>query len=171
MQPTNLTSAGSTRTNDVPFDIADEVELWAREQGRHGKLVWNQLLQCHEVQLSLKGDDPRMRAYQEGKLRKEPVESVFLHRQETPGGHFIGMNIQDLGSSGIRSLLDKGNLLSGRGEFRDLYQAVKAVDDQNQALEDLMAKEADENSRANARDHRRQLFDLPLVPVTKNLEK
>lgn len=169
--PTHLTTWGSTREGSVPWDWADAVEVWAREQGRHGRLVWNTVLRCYEAQIDLKDADPRLLAWQQGKVRQKPVESVFFHRQDKPGGPWVAMDLQQMGPSGIRKYLDEGNLWSGRGRYRNLMEACRAADDHNQRLEAIMAEAAEQGARDNAREHRRQLFDLPLVSVPANVEK
>lgn len=139
--------------------------MWAREHGTHGRIVWSPLLKCAEIQLDLHSDDPRMRAWKEGRLPGKPVESVFLHRQAGPGEPFVGIPVSELGVEGVRKWLDRGNLQSGRGRHASMDAACKAADRANQELEERMSAAAAENARYRAREHRRELFDLPMVSV------
>lgn len=154
----------------VPWDIREEVELWAREQGRHAKIVWNATLACYEILLDLMAGDPRLEGWQAGRLKQEPKESIFLHRQEEAGGPFVGVNIHELGASGVRNWLDEGNLLSGTGRYASLDVACKAADRHNEELKAMIEKTAVENARLNARDNKRMLFGNPLVSVPETLE-
>lgn len=168
---TDLVSFNAVRSKDhVPWEISDEVELWAREHGRHGRCVWNPVLRCAEIQLELKADDPRMKGWQEGRLKTKPVESIYLHRQEVRGGPFVAVDLNELGASGVRAWLDRGNMWSGTGEYPNLHTACMAADRHNLELEEKMKAEAVENARLRARDNKRQIFDLPLVHVPADLE-
>lgn len=154
----------------IPVEIQEEVELWAREQGRHAKIVWNPLLRCPEVQIDLKAEDPRLKKWQAQtqKVPNKPVESVFLHRHD--GHHYVALNLGELGASGVRALLEEGNMWAGRGQAPNLLAAVRMVDEKNERVKEAMRKEARDNSRDRAREHRREILDLPLVSVPADLE-
>jgi hypothetical protein len=132
--------------------------------------VWNQVLRCPEIQFELKPDDPRLKGWMEGRLKQKPVESVFLHRWNSAKKHYEAISLEQLGVDGLRNLLDKGNLWSGRGEYRNLMDAVRAADEQNQALEKQMENAAVEGARLRARDDRRWAMGLPSVSVPDNVE-
>lgn len=153
----------------VPWDIRDEVILWAREHGREGgRVVWYGGSMCWAIEFDLKADDPRMKGWQEGRLQRKPREVVFLHEPDGKG-HMIPLNIAELGASGIRKLLDEGNLASGTGRYRSLTDACQSVVEHNQKLEQWMEDTAVENARLRARDDRRQILDLPMVNVPDNI--
>jgi hypothetical protein len=151
-----------------PEWAARTVDAWAREQGcAPGTVKWNPVLKCWEINLGLKPDDPRLKLYQEGKLAVKPAEVVFLHvrRQREDGkSHFEGLDIEQLGESGIRELLDRGSVTSGRGEHRNLMEAVQAVAARNEEMEEKRRKHAETFARENARDKRRAVLGIPVLP-------
>lgn len=161
-----------------PAALRDAVEHWARQHGTHGRIVWNPTLRCAEVQLDLKPDDPRMKAYREGRWPVPPVDSVFLHRQSMQKqpdgsmratGHYIGIPPAELGVEFVVRWLDEGNLLSGRGRHASLDAACKAADRRNAEVGEKIKEVAVENARLRARDERRRVAGNPLVAVPDNL--
>lgn len=159
-------------TEGIPWDIQEEVELWAREIGRHAKIVWNPVLACPEVQIELKDGDPRLKKWQAGDAKRphKPVESVWLHRWNEEAGHYEPMDLGQMGASGVRAHLERANMWSGRGRHRDLYSAAKAADEHNEQLKAEMRKAAMDNSRDMAKDRRRDVLGIPLVTVQDDLE-
>ena len=167
----SLTSFGAVRAGGVPWQYQEAVELWARQnRGTHARMAWNPVLRCVEIQFELKPDDPRMKGWQEGRLKMKPVESVFLHRWDKAKKAYVAIPLEELGVSGLEALLDKGNLWSGRGEYRGLMEAVKAADEHNQKLERQVEEASIEAARLRARDERRWLQGAPVVSVPTNLE-
>ena len=162
--------APSDRRVSIPWDIKDAVELWAREKrGTHGKIEWNTVLNCAVIDFDLKADDPRMRAYQEGRLKHEPKESIPLHYQKEGGGPFYPINLAELGVSGLMEMLDRANTWSGRGEFKSTMAAIAATERKNDALKQSIRDAARDNARERAKDMRRQIFGLPVVSVPENI--
>lgn len=155
---------------NIPVDIRDEVELWARQMGRHAKIVWNPILKCGEIQIDFLAHDPRRQAWQEGKTRVPPVESVFLHRWDKKKGHYVAMDLAAMGASGLRNHLDATSVATGRGEHRNLQEAFEAVDRKNDRLREEILTAVREGGRENANRHRRKALGLPQVQVTSNLE-
>lgn len=158
----------------IPCEIADAVELWARQWGRHGTIGMNQALRCPVIELSLKSDDPRLKHWQEGRLKYEPKESILLHYQRTePDGsksvHFYPLNLEELGVSGVLEILDRGNMWSGRGEYENFQKAAQVMGEYNEKLKQQMKDAAVEEGRLRARDMRRQVLGLPLVSVPDNI--
>lgn len=152
------------RTSDnIPVWAKDVVELWARETGRHATLVWNPLMRCPEVQVTLKPDDPRRKI---GGMEKEPM---FLHRQTAPGSGFVAMNLDDMGESGLRTLLEQADMLSGRGRHKSLLASLRAADREQEAHQEAMRTAAVEYARLNSRDERRRVLGNPLVAVQSDI--
>lgn len=166
---TPWTAPGNSR--GIPVEVQDEVELWAREQGRHGRITWSPVTNCAVVQLSLKPDDPRMRAYQEGRLKHEPKENVFLHRWE--GGRWVAVppTPAELTPDFVRRWLDRGNMWSGRGESEaaNLYDACLKADRRERELYEKARAKIRENTELRSRERRRQVLDLPLVSVPQQV--
>ena len=154
----------------IPWDIADAVEMWAREKrGTHGRIAWNAVMRCPVIDFELKADDPRMKAYRDGRLKHEPKESIPLHYQKEGGGPFYPINLTELGVSGLMEMLDRANTWSGRGEFKSTMAAIAATERKNEALRDSIRAAAKDNARERAKDMRRQIFDLPMVTVPENI--
>lgn len=126
-------------------------------------------MNCAVVELDLKPDDPRLKAYQDGRLRHKPTEIVPLQRRE--GSHLVGIPLGEVGVDYVIALLDKGNLWSGRGEYTGLLSAVRAAEDHNQRLEEQMQGAMVENARLRAREDWRFYKGDPQVAVPADLEE
>lgn len=154
----------------IPHDIRDAVELWARQnRGTHGKIAWNLALNCAVIDFELRANDPRMKAYQDGRLKHEPKESIPLHFQKEGGGRFFPINLMELGVSGIITLLDKGNTWSGTGEYPNMMKAIGAAERGNEQMKESIRAAARDNARDRYRDQRRQILGLPFVNVPDNI--
>ena len=169
-QSTIHTGWGAPKVGGAPPEIAEAVELWAREhRGTHGKIVWNAVMKCWEIQFELKPDDPRMKRWRDGKLRVKPVEPVYLHRQKMvdgrPAPHYEGIPLEELGVEGVLAWLDEGNTWSGRGRHKSFDAACKAADAHNERIREMITKEAEENARLRARDERKRILGTPWTTV------
>lgn len=151
----------------IPPDVRDEIILWFREQGRMASVHWNEVMRCAEVRVRFRDDDPRMKAFRDGRVRLD-YDPVWLHHETKHG--LVGYNLTELGASGVRNLLDQGNLHSGRGEYRDLYESIKAVHARNEKLQDEIKKAALEGVRERSHLKRRAILQLPQVPVGIDLK-
>lgn len=152
------------RTSDnIPVWAQDVVELWARDTGRHAKVVWNPIMRCPEVQVTLKPDDPRR------KLNGVETEPLFLHRQLGPGQPYTAIRLDELGEGGLRTLLEEADVLSGRGRSKSLMASLVEADRHQERIKEAMRKEAVEFARLNARDERRRVLGNPLVSVSSDL--
>jgi hypothetical protein len=152
----------------IPPDVRDEIITWFREQGRIASVVWNDLMRCAEVRIRFKDDDPRLGAYRAGRIR-EDFDPLWLH-YEDKDSKLVGYNLSELGASGVRNILDQGNLMSGRGEYRDLYAAIKATNKRNEKLKDSIRKAALDGVRERSHLKRRKILELPQVPVGIDLK-
>jgi hypothetical protein len=161
-----------------PVEIADEVEAWARLSGRHATLhfIPTAFLRGRVasgtwvVRLTLKPGDKRLLLYREGKVAEPPTEDVWLH--EPDASHHTGyrpFDILQLGASGVRTFLEKGDTWSGRGEFRSLEEQLKKVNEDNAQAREKNRTDAREGARDEARDKRRQVLGIPLVGVLADL--
>jgi hypothetical protein len=155
----------------IPWQLSDAVEMWARERGKHATIGWNSATNCAVIDFTLRPDDPRMKAYREGKLRFEPKESLLLNYRETDSqgreyGPFLPLDIEQLGVSGVINMLNEGDVQSGNGKYADMQQAVHAIERRNAQARAKMKDVAVENARLRARDDRRWVAGQPLVTVT-----
>jgi hypothetical protein len=148
----------------APWDIAEEVELFARESGRTATL--------HYIpgsgwfaRFSLRTNDPRMRLYQEGHAEAPPTEDVWFHRPKPGGrpGDFIMLDIEQMGRSGVRTFLERGNTWSGRGEFDSVEDAARKAMEANRREREKLRADARENNRYAQREKRRWRFKIPFL--------
>lgn len=170
-----------------PVDIADEVELWARQYGRHAKLEYipvifhggRVLRGAWVVMLSLRSDDKRMQLYQQGLAPEPPVERIWLHRPNPKAGQpigetggklkeppYLGLSLSELGASGVRQFLEKGDTWSGRGEFASLEDYVRKTQEANEAERLKFRADQKEANRFEQRETRRRRFKIPFIPVS-----
>lgn len=155
-----------------PVEIADGVELWARQQGRHARLFWHPIMSCWCIEFELRDDDPRLRKWQDQtiKLDSKPTESVPLHSWNPKTNRYEAWDLEQRGVTGIIEHLDKANLLSGRGEHNTLWEALTAVEAKNEANRQKWKKYAGEGGREHASYIRRRLLgNMPLVSVPANI--
>ena len=153
----------------APHSFQNAVRLWGWRHGTDAWLSWNTLLKCWVIELALKDDDPRMKAWQAGEVKRRPSDSVPLQRRNK-SGHLVGIELEELGVSGLERLLDEGNVRSGTGKYPSLMQAVRAVQDENDRLEQQMEKAAVEAGMETADRYKRQILEglghsLPRVTV------
>lgn len=163
----------------IPPDVRDEIILWFREQGRMASVHWNEVMRCAEIRVRFRDDDPRMKLHREGRwgedasgkrvrLNLPDYDPIWLHHETKEG--LVGYNLSELGASGVRNLLDQGNLHSGRGEYRDLYESIKAVHARNEKMQEEIKKAALEGVRERSHLKRRAILQLPQVPVGIDLK-
>jgi len=179
------TRHGQSELPIASAEIQDEVELYARESGRHAKIhfvptdidfktgkVW---AGTWRVDLTLHPEDPRMRTYQEGRMDKPPVEEIWIHdKNPKPDGwqdKYIPRNIQQMGPSGVRQFLEQGNVHSGRGEFSSLEDSIRKTTELNEAKSQQRRAEAEDRVRINSKEKRRSRLNIPFLTVKTDLRK
>ena len=173
----------------APAEIADEVELWARESGRHATLRFVPILFFNgriiagtwKVCISLRPDDPALQMYQQGRVSEPPTEDVWLHEPNPKAGQplagfhglreppYIGYNLTDLGASGVRQFLEKGNTWSGRGIFRSLMDQLRQVREKNATARAKFRQDQKEANRDELMARRRQVHRIPFLRVGVDL--
>lgn len=176
------------RRRIAPVEYRDAVETWARSRGGHADIVWvGPPANVWQVRLSLRVGDPR---HQTG----ESFEAVHLHdwwtadewlkrkpdlarkraltRQARPGkrayrvmGGYYAYELDELGIEGIIARLDRGNLLSGRGEFKSAEQAAETQRQRWRDLKHKRRRDEREDARHRSLDLRRHLLKIPFLPV------
>lgn len=155
-----------------PAEIRDEVEKYAREWGRTGKVQWAPVSGWF-AEFSLKPDDPRMVSYQAGLAAEPEKERVWFHRQKPSRGlpEYEPLDIVQMGAAGVREFLDRGNLWSGRGEFRDMTDKMRKTFDANGKVAEVVRAEQKEKVMDHMKDHRRSLLKIPFLGVGVNLKE
>ena len=163
---------GRSAGPQVPFDIREEVELWARKSGRHAKVVFAPGVGWM-AKLSLRSNDKSL-AMVQSQDREEDVEIVFFHFPNPNVGQVVNgvrqgaykpLDIEQMGPSGVREFLEKGDTWSGRGEFGSLREAVQHASDQNKAAEVRIRQEAKDSARDITADQRRSRLKIPFLGV------
>jgi|TARA_Y100000310_G_scaffold273098_1_gene288389 hypothetical protein len=160
-------------------EYSDAVELWARGRGGHAKLKWlPDPMNCWAVILSYRAGDPRQASPEDG----EPVllhdwkdakwwhryhpERVKRHERSNeimPCGY--AYELDELGVSGILERLDRGNILSGRGEFDSAEEAGRKQVEKFKDEKHKRRLDARGDAGHRARDIRRQVMKIPFLPV------
>lgn len=125
----NTNGLGRRGLPQVPYEIRDAVEEWARGCGRHADIVYVPYTDppIPQVRIELKPNDKRLKAWQEGDADEKPVETVELVEYDEEKKCYVGLDLHQLGPSGVVEFLERGNMWSGRGEFNSLQEAVYAA--------------------------------------------
>lgn len=173
----------------APAEFRDEVELFARQHGGHGDIQWVPApVSCWQVRLSLKPGDPRLRHPDEGthfetvelhewvdpKLEPAHPKLHLLRRSAAtnePLQGYVAIELDELGVGGLRELLEKGSLLSGRGEYSSAEAAAKAVADRHRNLRERARQKQRESVAERALDRRRQILKIPYHRVGIDLQE
>jgi hypothetical protein len=168
----------------APWEIQDEVELYAREWGRTAKLHYVPVLTvrgrivvgCWVVRMSLKPNDKRMQLYQQGIAPEPPTEDVWLHERNPHVGRPIrgttlrepdyrALDIVQMGAGGVRRFLEQGNTWSGRGESRSIEDHLRKIRHLNQESKEKFREEQKTANRLEQRDKRRWRFKIPFLNI------
>lgn len=159
-----------------PLEIADEVELYARQSGRHATLHFvpvTSRVGCWVVRMTLRPDDKRRRLWQEQKVGTEPTEDIWLHVPLREGERKLGptydyrpLNLVDLGTSGVRQFLERGNLWSGRGEYQTLEEQVTKLREADANATAKFRADVKEEAMDEMHQKRRTRLKIPFLPVS-----
>jgi len=174
-----LTRGGRNELPTPPAEIADEVEMYARESGRHAALIFVPVTIKHGrvtngtwvINMTLRPDDKRMLLYQEQKVGDPPTEKIWLHKPSEDGTTYEPLDIHQLGASGVREFLDRGNMWSGRGEFSSLEEQVRWARDEEERRKQKNYDDSKQHSRDTAKDKRRTLLGISFLGVGIDLKK
>ena len=178
LTPGGLIVRGLHEPPRPPVEIADEVEAYARQSGRHATLRFNPTLLKHGrvvagtwvVRMTLKADDEVLSLYQEGKVAEPPTEDVWLHVPDpTYSTGYRPLDLVQLGAGGVRTFLEKGNLWSGRGEFTSLDEQVRKVREQNERQRTKNREQHKEANRFEQLEKRRWRLKIPFLLVEIDL--
>ncbi len=167
----------------APVEFRDAVESWARQYSGHGDVVWvDNPINCWAVRLSLMPGDPRLKHPDEGTHfeqtllhewvdpRRDPShpKKDRLRRHERtnrlmPG--YVAYDLDEIGIQGLVNMLEKGSLLSGRGEFKSPLAALQYTRNQHRKQREADFAAARDNAIQKAKAVRRRIQGLPLVSV------
>lgn len=174
---------GGRQARVAPVEFRDAVELYARGNGVHADVRWvPEPINAWSVEFTLKPGDPRLRSndpadHKESVLliewvdpRREPdhPRRHLLRRHPAtnalmPG--YVPIELEALGVSGVVEWLERGSVLSGRGEFQDATDAAKQVLQRNAANREADRKQARDNADMRWRENRRAALGIPQIPV------
>jgi hypothetical protein len=155
--------------------------MYARDHGRHAKLhfVPTEFRNGRVVngtwvaRFSLMSNDKRLLLYQQGRAEEPPTEDVWFHRP-VRGAREGEMDCEPLdicqmGASGVRQFLERGNTWSGRGEFSSLEEQARKAIEANAEMRQKFKEEKKEESRRRMVDERRSRLKIPFVQAGKDL--
>jgi len=179
---------GRNQGRRAPVEYRDAVEAWARGHGGHGDIVWVPApANVWQVRLSLKAGDPRLQfgegfetvelhdwwsAEQWLKNKPDLAKRRAASRVARPGKRshritpgYYAFELDELGIEGILSRLSRGNLLSGRGEFKSAEEAGDIQRQKHRAAKEKRRLDEREDARHRSLDIRRSLLKIPFLPV------
>lgn len=97
------------------------------------------------ARFSLKPNDPAMKAWKEGRAPEPPTEDVFFIEPDPKDPkRMVQMDINQMGASGVRTFLERGNTWSGRGEYTSIEESRHR------------AREATEKRKRDAKEEARE---------------
>lgn len=146
-----------------PPDIQEVVELHARKSGRTGTMHFAPGIGWF-ARFSVRSNDPQLRAYQEGRAPEPPSEDVFFRVPDPKGtrpGDSIPLDIVQLGASGVKEFLEKGDTWSGRGQYGSVVEAARKTSEHNRTVGAKAKEKAREDNKDHLRDRRRQFLKIP----------
>lgn len=162
----------------TPAWFSDTVELWARTWGRNATTRWEPAMGCFVTFFSRRPTDPVLQAVQEGR-RDDEGEPHYWHewkegvRQHPLSGKMVGgwvaTDIEQLGESGVRERLDRGNLWSGRGEHASLEAVAEAQEAANRRTMEAKRAMLRDATRDPLRATIRHAKGLPTVSVPEQI--
>lgn len=173
-----ITRVNDNKPTNAPVEIADEVEMFARENGRHATLHLVPLRDTKAVWLArftLRADDPRMKAYQEGKVVDLPTEDVWFQKPNPNAtrwqDEYDALDIVQMGAAGVRQFLQSGDVWSGQGKYKSLEDYVAEVRKDNTAKREKHYADTLANCKKRAVDKRRSNLGIPFLGVGIDLKK
>ena len=167
-----------------PVEIADAVEMYARESDRHARLVFIPTVLLGRTvasgtwcaRFTLRNSDTRMKLYNMGLAEKPPTEDVWFHvsnpRSKERGQlDYMPLNIHEMGVGGVLQFLQRGNSWSGRGQYSSLEEQLRLVREGNEQMRLKNRADQKEASRYDQRDKRRSRYGIPFHTVEMDLKE
>ena len=187
-----ILTLGRQPSRTAPAEYRDAVALYARNIGAGGDIVWvDDPVNCWQVRLTLDPSDPRCRL-RDGQNYEATELQQFVHpdsahpcyprhdprlldklrrhpRSNRPLPGYVAYELGDLGVSGVLEILERGSLLTGRGEFGSAEEAMNAVLARQSASQERARAEKRQRARDVAVATRRRIFKIPFLPVEIDL--
>jgi hypothetical protein len=160
-------------------EYRDAVELWARERGGHASLKWmSDPMNCWAVVLSYKVGDPRQSSPEDGEPvlmhdwkdakwwgKYHPERAKRHHRSNQIMPCAYAYDLDELGVSGMLERLDRGNILSGRGQFGSAEEAGRTQVEKFRDEKHKRRRSKRDDVDHRSRQMRRRLLKIPFLPV------
>ena len=160
-------SAGPRR---APLEFQEAVELHFRKSGRHARIVWIPEPVCQwQVRITMKPNDPALRAFQAGETALEPVETVELTVFDEDEGLYIGVELESIGVSGLIDMLERGDMHSGQGDFDSLEEAMAYQVESQKKYRERLEKYVKDEVLAAGRAVRKRIMKEPYLRVRIDL--
>ena len=118
-----------------------------------------------QVRITLRPDDPALRAYQAGEAEEEPVETVEITYFDEDVGLYVGYELDELGVSGLVEMLEKGDMWSGQGRFGSIQEAMTWQVGTQRAQRERLRQAMKDEALAVGRDVRKRVLGEPVLPV------
>jgi hypothetical protein len=142
----------------APYDIREEVVRYAQESGRTATIEYAMGPNIWMIKFSLHPHDERLKLFREGRIAEEPKEVVLLIDQQGRP-----LDIHQMGPSGVRAFLERGNTWSGRGEYASVEEMVRESYAKDRQDAESAREDARDGAIHEARDRRRQYMGIPLI--------
>jgi len=153
----------------IPVEIRDEVELWAREHGRHATITWNRHMNAPELVFTRMDTDPHKAVDEEQRILMTEPGEVRNPRTNRMMPASVGVNIWAMGPSGVRKWLDEHNLW-GAGS-KSMQERIDEVREQHKANRKAKYDAAEEAMRDEADLRARTILGIPYLPVGIDLKE
>jgi len=183
---------GRHRGRKAPVEFSDACEVWARGHGGHATLKWlENPMNCWAVVLKYRTGDPRQQIESGPEADGEPVllhdwkDAKWWENHPLPHvrrlakrnrfgqvmDNYYAYDLDELGVEGILERLNRGNILSGRGEFKSAEHAGEVQREKRNATLDRERRRRKDDAGHRALDLRRSLYKIPYLPIGISIAK
>jgi hypothetical protein len=160
------TVGGARQDRRAPLEFQDAVELHFRKSGRHATVVWIPEPVCQwQVRITCRPDDPQLKAFKDGTIDEEPMETVEITRFDEEAGLYVGYELEELGVSGLIEMLEQGDMWSGQGRFSSIQEALTYQVEAHKSFQDRLKNAMRDEAMAVARDVQKRVLNEPVLPV------
>jgi len=160
------TMGGARQGRRAPLEFQDAVELHFRKSGRHATVVWIPEPVCQwQVRITCRPDDPQLKAFRDGTIDEEPVETVEITHFDEEAGLYVGYELDELGVSGLVEMLEKGDMWSGQGRFSSIQEALTWQVETQRTEKNRLKQAMRDEALAVGRDVQKRVLNEPVLPV------
>lgn len=174
---------GRDRSPKAPVEYREAVAEWSRANGgAGGDILWvPDPVNTWQVRLNLKTGDPRLQdqssdlfeavlLHQWVHPEKEPLNPLRERCRRHPQTNrlmpsYVALLLPELGVGGLITILEKGSLMTGRGEFKSAEHAMQVVLAKKYEDQKKLVQQKRNDVGDRSKDLRRMLFKIPFIPV------